>query len=63
MKKNTINFYTSEEINQKETVNEIVDCYVLDDVHFKMLYENNDCLVSRRFFWNNCSMSYKIALH
>ena len=54
MKKNIFNFYTLEEINQKETVNEIVDCYVLDDVHFKMLCANNDCNVSRRFFWNNC---------
>ena len=54
MKKNAFNFYTLEELNQKETVNEIVDCYVHDDVHFKMLCANNDCAISRRFFWNNC---------
>jgi hypothetical protein len=41
MKKNVLNFYTLEELNQKETVNEIVDCYVHDDVHFKMLCANN----------------------
>jgi len=54
MRKNTFNFYTLEELNQKKAVNEIVDCYVLDDIYFKMLCANNDCAVSRRFFWNNC---------
>jgi len=54
MKKKHINFYGIEELNQKAPVNQIVDCHVADEVQFKMVCANNDCAVSRRFFWNNC---------
>ena len=48
------NFFTLEELNQKESVNGVVDCHISDNVSFKMFCANNDCAVSRRFFWNNC---------
>ena len=52
--KKHINFYGIEELNQKAPVNQIVNCHVSDEVQFKMVCANNDCAISRRFFWNNC---------
>lgn len=54
MNKNKFHFYSLEELNKKEKVNGIVNCYISEDIQFKMLCANNDCSVSRRFFWNNC---------
>jgi len=54
MNDSKFNFFTLEELNQKESVNGVVDCHISDNVSFKMFCANNDCAVSRRFFWNNC---------
>ena len=53
MKDIKFNFFTIEELNRKESVNGVVDCHISDDVNFKMFCANNDCAISRRFFWNN----------
>jgi FkbM family methyltransferase len=54
MQKKNFNFYGLDELNQKEAVNGLIDCYVSEEVEFKMVCANNDCAVSRRFYWNNC---------
>ena len=54
MQKKDFNFYGLEELNQKEAVNGIINCYISEEVHFKMICANNDCAISRRFYWNNC---------
>ena len=53
MNDSKFNFFTFDELNQKENVNGVVDCHVSDNVSFQMFCANNDCAVARRFFWNN----------
>jgi FkbM family methyltransferase len=54
MNDSKFNFFTFDELNQKENVNGVVDCHISDNVSFQMFCANNDCAVARRFFWNNC---------